>query len=214
MVLQEVELKHFGVDTLSQMTQEEVNLELEKLRQVMINGSPYKESYALDLIDMFSKGKTLSQFCAAKEIGRETFNKWTKKHKLFALAYERAHDLARSYYDEMREKFLQNEVILETVFNDEGEPIQVPRKLEWNAFNKMYSARFNIPEKRTVKIKGLAKAKDEREILDTLGKAVEKEELTPEEAQKLLCFVDVSLKIKQTEEIEKRLSAIEQNLKA
>lgn len=157
--------------------------------------SKYRDEMCEQIIEMFSRGKTLAHFCATHSIGRETFGKWRKKYKKFDLAVINAEQKARDYYDGMREQYM--------VEDPQGS------KMNWNAFNKMYSARFNIPDKRTVKVKGLAKAKDEREMLKCLSQAVHDEELTPDEVQKLLGLVDTSLKVKQTCELEDRLVALE-----
>jgi hypothetical protein len=75
----------------------------------------------------------------------------------------------------------------------------------------MYNARFNIADKRAVKVKGLGKAKTERDMLKALTKAIDEGELTPDEAQKLASLIDVSLKIKTTQELEDRLSTLEKS---
>jgi ribosome-binding protein aMBF1 (putative translation factor) len=58
-------------------------------------------------------------------------------------------------------------------------------------------------------VKGLGKSKDERAMLKALMKAIEEGELTPDEAQKLGSLIDISLKIKNTEEMEHRLKVLE-----
>lgn len=157
--------------------------------------SKYTDSMCQDIVDMFSQGKSQAQFCGKYFIATDTFQKWRKRHKKFDEACIIAHNKAREYWDAQREIYL--------VEDAEG------AKMNWNAFNKMYSARFNIPDKRTVKVKGLAKAKDEREMLKCLSQAVHDEELTPDEASKLLGLVDTSLRVKQTCELEDRLKVLE-----
>jgi len=158
-------------------------------------GSKYKDGMCDELIEMFSKGKTQAQFCAKHSIATDTFQKWRKSHKAFDKACELAHNKARDYYDEMR-----HENMLDPTVN-------------WGTFNKMYSARFNVADKRTVRVKGLGKAKDEREMLKCLNKAVDEEELTPDEAQKLSSLIDISLKVKQTCELEDRIVTLENGQK-
>lgn len=155
----------------------------------------YTDAMGDQIIEMFKRGKTMAHFCATNDIGKDTFFSWRKKYKDFDAACIKAEQYARDYWDDMREQYL---------VADPSGP-----QMNWNAFNKMYSARFNIPDKRTVQIKGLSKSKDEREMLKCLAKAVEDEELTPDEAQKLLGIVDTSLKVKQTNELEDRLKALE-----
>lgn len=159
-------------------------------------GSKYKESMCLELISMFDDGKTRAQFCAKFSIASDTFDDWKKRHKLFDKAYLVAHEKARAYYDDLRQKFLVQEF--------EGESIN------WGLFNRMYNTRFNIPDKRLVTVKALGKAKDERAMLKSIMKAVSDGELTPDEAQKLASLIDVSLKVKEIIDLEGRIKAIEE----
>ncbi len=154
-------------------------------------GSKYKDEMCEELIEMFSEGKTQAQFCAKHSIATDTFQKWRKSHKAFDRACLLAHNKARDYYDNMR-----HENLLDPTVN-------------WNTFNKMYSCRFNIADKRTVRVDGFGTAKDERAMLKCLNRALANEELTPDEAQKLTSLVDMSLKVKQTCELEDRLITLE-----
>lgn len=158
-------------------------------------GSKYSASMCLEIIEMFSEGKTQAQFCARHTISTDTFEKWRKRHPMFDQAYIAAHQKARAYYDDLRQRYLVQE--------HEGEFIN------WAGFNRMYNARFNIPEKRQVTVKALGKAKDERAMLKSIMKAVSNGELTPDEAQKLASLIDISLKVKSIQELESRISQIE-----
>lgn len=158
--------------------------------------SKYNDSMCLEIIEMFAQGKTAAQFCARHTIGADTYCKWRRKHKLFDRAVIAAHEKARAYYDDLRQQYLVQE--------HEGESIN------WGLFNRMYNARFNIPDKRQVTVKTLGKAKDEREMLKAIMKAVSNGDLTPDEAQKLASLIDVSLMVKQSVELEKRVSQIEE----
>src|SRR5690606_28281091 len=80
-------------------------------------------------------------------------------------------------------------------------------------FNRMYNTRFNIPDKRAVKVKGLGKAKDEKAMLKALMMAIEDGELTPDEAQKLASIIDLSIKVDQNVSQEARIKAIEESQK-
>lgn len=162
-------------------------------------GSPYEDYMCDQIIEMFSRGKTQAHFSATHGISTETFKNWRKRHPDFDEACHLAHNKARDYWDAMRDQYL--------IEDSDG------AKMNWNAFNKMYSARFNIQDKRTVKVKGLGSAQDERAMLKCLSDAVEEEELTPDEVSKLLGIVDTSLKVKQTNELEDRLAALEKDLK-
>lgn len=178
--------------------------EQQELLDAIRTGTKYRESMCLQIIEMFSRGKTLAHFCATNNIGRDRYGAWRKRHKLFDACCIVAHDKARDYWDAKREEYLEEEHLL----TEKGE-IQINRKLHWGAFNKMYSARFNIADKRTVRVKGFGKAKDERAMLKCLGQAIEDQELTPDEAQKLGTLIDVSIKVKTNQEMEDRLGILE-----
>jgi hypothetical protein len=154
----------------------------------------------LEIIKMFSEGKTRSQFCALHTISNDTFEKWRKRHALFDRSCQVAHEAARAYYDALRDSHLEQEIDLET---------KSMTGLNYALFNRMYNTRFNIPDKRAVTVKALGKAKDERAMLKSIMGAVANGELTPDEAQKLASLIDVSLKVKQTIELEDRLNILE-----
>lgn len=163
-------------------------------------GSKYSEAMCLEIITMFSEGKTRAMFCAKHTICNETFEKWRKRHPLFNRACDIAHDKARAYFDKMRDEHLLSEIDLEN---------KSMTGINHAVFNRMYNARFNIPDKRAVKVKGLGKAKDEKAMLKALMNAVDCGELTPDEAQKLASIIDVSLKVKDKIDLEQRITAIE-----
>lgn len=165
-------------------------------------GSKYNESMCLEIISMFELGKTRSQFCAKHTISNNTFEAWRKRHKLFDRACEVAHECARAYFDQLRDSHLEQEIDLEN---------KSMTGINHALFNRMYNTRFNIPDKRAIRIKGLGKSKDEREMLKCLMNAIAEGELTPDEAQKLAGLIDVSLKIKNTQEMEDRLATLERS---
>lgn len=164
-------------------------------------GSKYNESMCLEIINMYAQGKTRAQFCSLHTISDDTFNKWRKVHKLFDAACFAAHNKARAYYDELRDSHLINEIDLDS---------KTMTGINHGLFNRMYNARFNIADKRAVRVKGLGKAKDEKDMLKALLKAIEEGELTPDEAQKLASIIDVSIRVDQNVIQEKRLCAVEE----
>lgn len=164
-------------------------------------GSKYSESMCLDIIQMFGRGETRSNFCAKHAIGNNTFERWRKRHKLFDRACEVAHECARSYFDKLRDSHLINEIDLDT---------KSMTGLNHALFNRMYNTRFNIPDKRAVRVNGLGKAKTEKDMLKAIMKAVDEGELTPDEAQKLASLIDLSIKVDQNVSQESRIKAIEE----
>jgi hypothetical protein len=164
-------------------------------------GSKYSESMCLEIIQMYSHGKTRAQFCAKHTISDDTFQKWRKVHKLFDAACFAAHNKARAYYDELRDCHLINDIDLDS---------KTMTGINHALFNRMYNTRFNIPDKRAVTVKTLGKAKNEKDMLRAIMKAIAEGELTPDEAQKLASLIDLSIKIDQNVTQEKRITAIEE----
>jgi len=164
-------------------------------------GSKYSDSMCLEIIEMFSRGKTRSNFCAKHVIGNPTFERWRKRHPLFDKACEVAHESARAYFDDLRDSHLINEIDLDT---------KSMTGLNHALFNRMYNARFNIPDKRAIKVDGLGKAKDEKAMLKAIMKAVSEGELTPDEAQKLAGLIEVSIKVNENGKLKDRVDAIEE----
>ena len=164
-------------------------------------GSKYKESMCLEIINMFSEGKTRSMFCARHTICNDTFEKWRKRHPLFNRSCDIAHDKARAYFDKMRDEHLISEIDLDN---------KSMTGINHAVFNRMYNTRFNIPDKRAVKVKGLGKAKDEKSMLKALLAAIESGELTPDEAQKLASIIQVSINVSEHTTLKERVDAIEQ----
>lgn len=148
---------------------------------------------------MFSEGKSRAQFCAKHSIASDTFDDWKKQHPIFNKAYQVAIQKAQAYYDDLRQSHL--------VQDFEGSSINAAM------FNRMYNVRFNVPEKRLINSKSLAKAKNERAMVKAIMNAVSKGELTPDEAQKLAGLIDISLRVTQIQELEKRLMLIEESQK-
>ena len=164
-------------------------------------GSKYRDSMCLEIIEMFARGKTRANFCARHTISNNTFEAWRKKHYLFDTAYQAAVQKAQSFYDKLR----QDHLIIE--FDDEGKPVS---GLNFALFNRMYNTRFNIPDKRAVKVRMLKNAKSERDMLEAMLNAVAEGELTPDEAQKLANLIDISIKVTTVQDLEKRIREIEE----
>lgn len=164
-------------------------------------GSKYSQLMCLEIIQMFSVGQTRSMFCAKHTICNNTFENWRKRHKLFDRACDVAHDKARAYFDKMRDEHLLSEIDLEN---------KSMTGINHAVFNRMYNTRFNIPDKRAVKVKGLGKAKDEKAMLKALLKAIDDGELTPDEAQKLASIIELSIRVDQNVSQEARIKAIEE----
>lgn len=158
--------------------------------------SPWKDSMPADLIRRFSKGETRVEFCAAYNLGEETFSKWVKKKPEFAKAYEIAKAKAEAWHLK-----LGREHLIET---HEGD------KLNMGMYNRIMNTRFNMPAQRKLKIKGMAKQKKIQDKMNSVLKSIEDGELTAIEAVQMARVIEGVVKINEHSELEERIAQIEQ----
>lgn len=157
--------------------------------------SKFRGEMCRELIEMFSQGKGRENFCAKHNICTRTFSEWLDKYPMFNDAYMIAHDKAMQYYNDLAQEHLIEE--------HEG------AKLNTKVFNLIMRNRFNMPQNRFVKLQGIAK-RSAQDKLDSICSAVEKGQLTAEEAQKLASIIDSTIKAAEYDELKARVEAIEQ----
>jgi len=158
--------------------------------------SPWKDSMCDDLIRRFKKGETREEFCAAYNLGEETFSKWLVKKPEFAKAYDIAKSKAYAWYLKVGREHMIEE--------PDG------AKINLGLYNRTMNTRFNLPSQRKLKIKGIAKQKKIQDKMNTLLKAVENGELTSMEATQMTRVIEGVVKINEHSELEERISQIEQ----
>lgn len=157
--------------------------------------SKFSGEMCRELIEMFSKGKGRENFCAKHNICERTFSQWLDKYPMFNDAYMIAHDKAMQYYNDLAQDYLIEE--------HEG------AKLNTRVFNLIMRNRFNMPQNRIVKLKGMTK-RSAQDKLDSICNAVEQGQLTADEAQKLASLIDSTIKAAEFDELKSRVEAIEQ----
>lgn len=157
--------------------------------------SQFRMSMCTEIIEMFAEGKTRSEFCARHNIAQDTFSQWLDKHQLFEDAYITAHEHALAYYDKLAREHLVEE--------KDGP------KLNTRLYELMMRNRFNMPQNRIVKLQGMAQ-RSAQDKLNSICEAVEKGQLSADEAQKLASIIDSTIKAQEHEELKKRVEAIEQ----
>ncbi len=148
------------------------------------------------LLAIFENGGDIAAFCRYCKIARSTFQEWRKHFKDFKEAYDQARELARAWWE------------------NEGQENLCNPQFNTNAWRLMMRNRFDMTDSRKVSIPGLSKAKTYKAQYNCVRRAIENEELTPEEALKLGNFIAVGAKIDTMDEVLSRLEALEANVAA
>lgn len=155
----------------------------------------FKGSMCIDIINMFAQGKTRAQFSAKHNICKITFDMWLDKYPMFLDAYIRASEKARAYYDDLAQKYLVEE--------------HKGPKLNTKLFELIMRNRFHMPATRIVKLEGMAKRTVE-EKLQSICDAIAKGHITPDEAQKLACLIDSTIKSDEHDKLKKMIEEIQE----
>jgi hypothetical protein len=155
----------------------------------------FRVSMCVEIINMFSAGKSRAQFCARHKISKRTFDNYLDRYPMFADAYDAAQEQAKAYFDAM------------AIDNMIEEP-QGP-KLNTRLYELTLRNRFEMPGTRIVKLEGLA-ARSAQDKIDAICLGVQEGKLTPDEAQKLSSLINVSISAQQFDEMLGRIEKIEQ----
>lgn len=156
--------------------------------------SKFKGSMCAEIIEMFEMGETKEQFCARHSISDNTFERWLDTYPTFLDAYYVAIEKAKAYYANL----INNHLIEE----------HKGPKLNMHAIQLIYRTRFEMPQNRIVRV-GMNK-KTAQEKLESICAAVEKGQLTADEAQKLATLIDSTIKASEYDELKQRVEQIEQ----
>lgn len=148
------------------------------------------------LTEIFENGGDIAAFCRTAKIARSTFQEWRKHFDDFKEAYNHAKELARYWWEKQGQENLCN-----PHFNT-------------NAWRLMMRNRFDMADSRRVAVPGLTKAKTYKAQYNCVKRALEDEELTPDEALKLGNFIATGAKIDTMDEVMARLEALEANVAA
>ena len=157
--------------------------------------SPWKASLCDDLIKRFSTGGSRIEFIADHNICEETFSTWVRDRPGFGDAYLLAKAKALAWYTNLGRTHLE----------EHSDDV----KLNLGMYNRTMNTRFNLPEQRKLKVKGISKKKV-ADKMNAVLKCIENGELTGREATQISRVVEGVIKVKEHSELEERISQIEQ----
>lgn len=148
------------------------------------------------LMEVFSHGGDISTFCAQSGISRTTYYNWRDSFSDFAEAIAVATEVARSWWEE------------------NGRMSLTDPHFNTNAWRLIMRNRFDMTDTRCVSIPGLSQAKSFKAQHRLISKAIERGEVTPDEAMRLANFIGVGAKLDQIDDFAARLKVIEDNVAA
>lgn len=165
----------------------------------------YKPEYDALIVEMFSKGDTLADFCVKVGNGRTTVYDWIKRYpRGFAKAYEYARECAKAYRDNYaKEQMWQT-------YGEEGENFDV------KSYLRMTQPRFKDMERETrpPDILGSGKNPDLYKAINKLIAETANESLTIEQAKAITAIINTAVNIKEKEFLAGKLEEIENLIKA
>lgn len=163
----------------------------------------YKVEYDELVIEMFSNGKTLADFCVKVGTGRKTVFKWMDRYPNFAKAYEYARECAKAHRDDFAQKNMW------ISYGEEGTNFDV------KSYMALTKPRFNDMNRESPHLKLFNKKKnpDLFEAVQKLADATAKEEITTEQAKAIAAIISTASNIKQIEVLAGKLEEVEKIIK-
>jgi hypothetical protein len=153
-----------------------------------------KEEHIPLLIELFSEGKAVCNFCAAAEVAQSTFYDWLDKNEEFAKAYAIAKQLAFEWWMDRAAVNLM-----------EADKEKFNAKL-WQV---MMRNRFGFSANRAVELPLLKKCKGPAEQLQCIINYVSNGDINPQESQQLAALIMAALKVDEHTEVKERLEKAE-----
>lgn len=157
------------------------------------SASKYKPEYARQLIDLYRRGGSSSQFCRDIQIDYKTFKTWAKVHPDFALAKDIAKEAAKAHYADLANAYL--------VENTESD------KLNTTLFKFIAATRFGWGEKK-IKIDGAHKSLTD--IANALLKGVSEGIYTPSQIHTVSKLLQESASLEQHEKLASKIEELQQ----
>lgn len=164
--------------------------------------SEFKPEYEKLVIEMFSKGATMADFCAKIHNHRETVYNWMRVYPSFNKAYYIARELAKSYRDNFS---IEN---MWVSYGEEGTNFDV------KSYLRMTQPRFKDMERETPPPEIIPESKNGESIdliasIRNLTRATVNETLTVEQSRAIATILSGALGVKEKEEMAKKLEEIE-----
>jgi hypothetical protein len=146
------------------------------------------------LFEVFLAGGTVSMFCKRANIGRETFYRWLKEHRVFRVAYEDAKTYAEAFYDEMG--------------------LNPPSNFNYSVWLHTMKVRFKHSAERTLALKYPKNKRNEKDFesqlcVDLLKKCY-KGEITTKEFSEMVGALMKKVELVDVPKIKEQISELEQ----
>lgn len=164
----------------------------------------YRFEYDDLIIDLFSKGKSLADFCVEVKCGRKTVFRWIERYPNFSKAYEYARECAKAY----RDKFA-----IDNMWISYG--VEGGTNFDVKSYLRMTQPRFIDMNRETPNIKLFNKKNnpDLFNALQRLAEATAKEEISIEQSKAIAAIIHAASLIKEKELLAVKVEEIERMLK-
>lgn len=157
----------------------------------------YKKEYCELIVDMFSKGASMANFCIAVGHPRKTVYVWIDKHPEFEHAYHMARECGKAYRDE---------TIIQNAWKSNAEDAS---NFDGNLYHKLTTPRFKDMEMEAVGFKELRNTDNLTELLSKVSEWAALGQLDTQQARVIGDLISTSLKAKEQDVILKKLEELE-----
>ncbi len=163
----------------------------------------FKFEYEDLIVEMFSKGKSLADFCVEVKCGRRTVFDWIERYPNFAKKYEYARECAKAYRDNFAVKNMY------ITYGEEGTNFDV------KSYLMLTKQRFSDMNRETPNIKLFNRKKnpDLFDAMQRLAEATAKEEITTEQSKAIAAIIHAASGIKEKEVMFGKLDEVEKLIK-
>lgn len=163
----------------------------------------YKIEYDDLIVEIFSKGKSLADFCVEVKCGRRTVFEWIDRYPNFAKQYDYARECAKAF----RDNFAQENMWIS--YGEEGTNFDV------KSYISLTKSRFIDMNRESPNVKLFNKKKnpDLFDAMQRLADATAKEEISIEQSKAIAAIIHAASGIKEKELMSIKLDEIERMLK-
>lgn len=159
----------------------------------------FKEAYQVLVIDMFSKGASMADFCVKVGHHRETVYEWMRKYPSFKNAYKLAREFAKSHRDNTAKEHMWQS------YGEEGQNFDV------KSYLKLTEPRFKDLQ-REMPAPEILEDNDNPDLYKAvrqLIKATTTETISIDQSKSITAMINAAVSIKEKEVLAKTLADIE-----